>query len=174
MNEWMRVHLHQLLYKEGNTLSSDTGLLKLGPVPGTQMWDVTKHLLKPAESSPFCFQFARGRAWWTSPLTRRLDIKPPKREGLALLCNQYIFLTHWWLLGCYQWILVSGWGLLSLGMHHELVKVTVVLLCLRQLLRTNTFLKMGKRPASCLSEWGMKETTLKSIRPEAISWKVVQ
>ena len=43
-------------------------------------------------------------------------------------------------------------GLLSLGTHHELVKVTVVLLCLQQLLRTNTFLKMGKRPTSCLSE----------------------
>ena len=38
-------------------LSSDRGLLKLGPVPGTQMCDVTKRLLKPAESSPSCFQF---------------------------------------------------------------------------------------------------------------------
>ena len=83
---------------------------------------------------------------------RRLDVKPQKREELALLCNQYMFfdslMTTWTLsMDSSLWV-----GLLSLGTHHELVKVTVVLLCLRQLLRTNTFMKMGKRPTSCLSE----------------------
>lgn len=142
VNEWMNESSSIIIQRGkypiiGNTLSS-SGPLKLGPLPVTQMWNVMKRLLKLAGSSPFCFLFAEraeGRAWWTPPLMRRPDIKPQKGKSWhSFALSRYsvhVFdsLMTMWTLSMYL-SLREGPDGLPPGTHHELVKVTVVLLCL--------------------------------------------
>lgn len=123
------------------------------------------------------------RAWLTPPslsrqLMRRQDIKPQKEKNQCKLCTRQRLSKHFWLADEHSNTInafkATGPSVRPSGIHHELVKVAMVLLCSWQRRRTETFLKTGKRPTSCLVAWRMKEMTLKSIKLAAIPWKGVQ